>query len=667
VYINNRNLKKEVLSQTKKCLFEHLSICISMVYALNDELFSHQIKIIEKDNIKMNLEIHRIIKKSLNSTLINIESEVSKKAIINYIDVEFNDIYSTKEYIRKSNMIRHLLVRETLMNYTICVIENKAEKDINLIEDRYVNTEIRSNLKCTKLNRNYQDRYNCYKSLEPSHNKCVFDISINNARYTPRFIHLHELILFYINLKISKGEIISGIGYIEAAITKFKIINNIKIEESSLNHICTDIDKIKLKGKILDESDIEKILCNYIEEESDIKIIKQLIKYINQYREEIKVKENKLSRHKYSINDYILTQRESNINILDIKNDNKSEKIKIGIVHMKVNEKDIDSSFSKIPNLESRRIQKINRLLNDAVKNGANIIIFPEVSIPYQWLDSISKFSMRHNVAIICGLEHIIYENELCCNYLATILPEKYNDYKYTIVKLRLKNHYSPREKEYVKGFNWKLPIMMNKEEYEKNKEKHNLNKCINYKDIEITDRLDESSERKTSKSNCGNISDCDLCQEINQEIFCKEYDLIRWNNIDFSSYSCFELANIKDRALFTSHVDMLIGSVHNKDVNYYANIIESLSRDVHCYFVQVNNSELGDNRIISPSKSAKRNILQITGGENDLVLIGEIDIRCLREFQKKDYNLQMKDERYKPVPPGFDYKNIKIRDELPL
>lgn len=580
IYTGKENLNNHVLDFTKKSLIKHLGICLSMVYSLNDELFSNQIK-----EIDCNIAILNSINKTFNKG-----RSLKNEKMNAYISENLSNIYTTKEHIRKSNMIRHAIVRETLMNYTICVTKNTSQKNINLIEDRYFDLDIRSDLRCSKLNKNYRYRYDCESSNH--HDECVFKINYDYAKYSPRFVHLHELILYNISLMMSKGQIVTIKEYMQKSIEGFREIN-------------------KLSGK---NDDYDQIYYN---------IDHNTIKANNRYR--------------FSENDYLIAQKESNINIIDVKNKNKLDKLKLGIVNMKVSGNDIDLSFSKTPNLHSSRIQKISCLLNEAVKNKANMIIFPEVSIPHQLINSICRFAMKHNVAIVCGLEHIIYENGLCCNYLATILPGKYKEYGHAIVKLRLKNHYSPREKEYVRGFNWELPIMINKHD----------------KDLGISDDEDEN--------------ECEKCKKCNKETFIKEYDLIKWSGVDFSTYSCFELADIKDRSLFTSHVDLLIGSIHNKDINYYSNIIESLSRDVHCYFVQVNNSELGDNRVISPSKSVNKNILQITGGENDLVLIAEIDIKSLRDFQKKAHNLQVQDDRFKPVPPGFDYNNVKLRDEVPL
>lgn len=659
IYSNIR--ETDILDKTKEGLLKHLSMCLSMVYSLNDELFLNEIENKNKLGSKVYdyeyimkvddndiIEILRVITKKdryiLNSIKKYINEDDSlKNKIDSCLESTLNNIYSTKEYIRKSNMMRHNVVRETLMNYTVCVTRNASKKNINLIEDVYFNVDIRSDLRCSKLNKNYTERHGCKSSI--NHDECVFKINYDYAKYSPRFLHLHELILYNISLNMSKGKILQGTEYIKDAITDFRYINKLHSNNDDYDDICFSIQEIK---KYFDNNEfIQRI--NQLEpyKKYDITNIIDQITKLNTYSYD------KINKYKFSKNDYLLNQRESNINIIDVKGNKKLEKLKLAIVNMKVSGDDIDLSFSKTPNLHSSRIQNISYLLNQSVKNKADIIIFPEVSIPYQWINSISRFAMKHNVAIVCGLEHIIYENGLCCNYLATILPGTYNEYRHAVIKLRLKNHYSPREKEYVKGFNWKLPIMINKYEKDLNiKENEYFNECKN---------KDQYHCRKND------IKECEVCKKDNKDLFEKEYDLIKWSDVDFSSYSCFELANIKDRALFTSHVDLLIGSIHNKDINYYSNIIESLSRDVHCYFAQVNNSELGDNRVISPSKSVNKNILQITGGENDLVLIAEIDIKSLRGFQKKAHNLQVQDDRFKPVPPGFDYNNVKIRDEVPL
>lgn len=77
--------------------------------------------------------------------------------------------------------------------------------------------------------------------------------------------------------------------------------------------------------------------------------------------------------------------------------------------------------------------------------------------------------------------------------------------------------------------------------------------------------------------------------------------------------YCCFEPASIEDRSLFPAYADVIVAVEWNKDINYYSNILESLSRDLLCYCVQVNSSDYGDSRITMPSKTEMKDIIKLT------------------------------------------------------
>ena len=129
---------------------------------------------------------------------------------------------------------------------------------------------------------------------------------------------------------------------------------------------------------------------------------------------------------------------------------------------------------------------------------------------------------------------------------------------------------------------------------------------------------------------------------------------LYRWHDCYFPVYCCYELTDIKDRSEFMSWADMVVAVEYNKDTNYFGNIVESLTRDLHCYCVQVNTSEYGDSRITQPKQTVEQNMIAVKGGKNPALLIDEIDIQALREFQITKYELQ-KNGVFKPTPPGID------------
>lgn len=562
----DENIIKQRLYESLK---EHLHNTISMVWGLNDDIF------IDKDYPRIKYS--------------------SKKEIEDF-----------KNNLRYSNMLRHSYVLEPLINYTNIVTHRCMQRilgldGLNLIKNQFEKDSINFGFRCTKINSNY-----IYKVIELDdcklsvcnkdegiceEKRCIYEISENSCKYTPRYVHLHEIILYQINRSISEGKVISGTNYITESIELYKKINHIN-DDAGFNLFTNSFNDNKKSGE---KKSNKEIFSDY-------------------------VNDGKIKR--YSVESNLFNQNEININLLKVKSDKDMDKLKIAIAHIDVLDINYRSSIMKTPILDGNRLQKLYNILNESVKQGADMILFPELSVPYSWLSVMANFARKHQLAIICGLEHIVYENNIACNYLATILPGKYNDYTYSVVKLRLKNHYAPSEIEMLRGYNINMPIM----KYKYNK----INK-------------DNPAE------------------------FVKEYDLFRWNGIDFSCYNCFELSSLNDRGLFMSYVDLLIGSVHNKDVNHYSNIIESLSRDVHCYFAQVNNSKSGDNRIVAPKQTVQKNILQITGGQNDTLLIGEIDILKLREFQLKDYNLQLNDKSYKPTPPEFNKKILKLRMSRPL
>ncbi len=155
---------------------------------------------------------------------------------------------------------------------------------------------------------------------------------------------------------------------------------------------------------------------------------------------------------------------------------------------------------------------------------------------------------------MVFGLEHII-KNKIVYNYLVTILPFKLGKFNNCIVDIRVKNYYAPSEKQQIIDNHLKIP--------------------------------------KTQGA---------------------LYTMYSWKGISFAPYSCFEMACIEDRAIFKSKIDALVIVEWNKDIEYFSNIIELLSRDLHCYCIQVNSSEYGDNRITQPARYFKKDIVRAKG-----------------------------------------------------
>lgn len=170
-------------------------------------------------------------------------------------------------------------------------------------------------------------------------------------------------------------------------------------------------------------------------------------------------------------------------------------------------------------------------------------------------------------MALVTGIEHIIVptsEKEsrgYVYNLTATILPYMHDEYPFATISYHNKVEYSPEEKEQIEGHGY---TFQNGSSY---------------------------------------------------QLFC-------WKDVWFPVYCCFELASIQDRALFQSYADMVVAVEWNKDIPYFSNIVESLTRDLHCYCIQANSSDFGDSRVISPTKTEVKDIIRTKGGRNSSILM---------------------------------------------
>ena len=230
-----------------------------------------------------------------------------------------------------------------------------------------------------------------------------------------------------------------------------------------------------------------------------------------------------------------------------------------------------------VHDLSPSKKQSLYKLLNDARKSNANMIVFPEYFLPIYWIEELYSFSRTNSIAIVCGLRYIT-NNQQAYNYMVVLQPFRPNRFNYTIPLFREKNHYAPAE-----------IIALAAEHF----------KCID---------------------------------PVSPSIH-----LIDWNGIRFSDLMCFELTNIEYRYLLRNKIDVLIVPELNKDTAYFSSIVESASRDLHCFVVQANTSKYGDSRITGPYNSLFKDIIKIKGGENNVLLIGTVDCTEIQQ-KRRDY-----------------------------
>jgi hypothetical protein len=283
--------------------------------------------------------------------------------------------------------------------------------------------------------------------------------------------------------------------------------------------------------------------------------------------------------------------------------------IKIGVANIKVKEANIKASY--LPrgkaNLSFDRLKDLYKILNLAKEEKCDLLVLPELSVPYRWLPFMVKYSRIHQIGLVFGMEYWIAKSPetVAYNFITTALPiRNEDDYKTCCLTIRCKNHYSPFEKKELQRSHHTVP--------------------------------DEPTK----------------------------YDLFRWRGCQFSAYNCYELADIEDRSIFKSELDFLVACVLNKDINYFSSIVESVVKDLHCFVIQVNCSEYGDSRIVQPTNRERMDLIRVSGGDNNTILTSKLNIKKLRDFQCLDYSET--DKEFKPTPPGFDCDKVKLRGSCP-
>lgn len=309
-------------------------------------------------------------------------------------------------------------------------------------------------------------------------------------------------------------------------------------------------------------------------------------------------------------NDFVKNERglidedtKGNIRYIAVGN-GKKDILKIAIANVVLKYENFQGVVLEKRNRSYDRYKNLSHIVNEAVDNNADILVMPEAYLPYEWLPVLAQTCKKEQIAIITGIEHFKIAEKMW-NFTAVMLPYEVNEHKDAYINFHLKNHYAPSEIESITGY--------------------------------------------------------DLTYEEGNS-----YELYKWNDCYFPVYCCYELASIKDRAIFQSYADLIVAVEWNRDVKYYSNIAESLSRDVHCYFVQVNSANYGDSRIVKPTKNVEKDLIRTKGGINSSVLVDIIDIKKLREFQIKNHTLQKQDGSFKLTPPNLDREIVwkKIKNE---
>lgn len=113
-------------------------------------------------------------------------------------------------------------------------------------------------------------------------------------------------------------------------------------------------------------------------------------------------------------------------------------------------------------------------------------------------------------------------------------------------------------------------------------------------------------------------------------------YYVVHAGRLRYSTVLCYEFTDIYSRSALKSRVDALFVPQLNKDTNYFSSIVEATSRDLYCFIIQANTSKYGDSRITGPYDTIHKNVVQVKGGINDVVIIGKLELEAVKKARAR-------------------------------
>lgn len=275
------------------------------------------------------------------------------------------------------------------------------------------------------------------------------------------------------------------------------------------------------------------------------------------------------------------------------------------------------------PDLSLARFNQLSKIVRSVCQlaERPHYVVFPELSIPREWVLEIASALQRSGISLIAGVEYevsITDANRHCHNPVFMVLQS--TDLGYRTYRLLRQDKTLPalEEEDDLRRFS-------------------NLTLC------------------PKEPFDHGYLDDPESLRPVFQH-----------GSLHFGVLICNELTDIALRSSYRGKVDALFVAEWNKDIKTFAPLVEATANDVHCFVIQVNNREYGDSRIRVPAKNDwSRDIVRLQGGVNDYVVVGELNVPALRRFQSSHRSPTESNALFKPVPTGFRMSDSRNQNLL--
>lgn len=281
-------------------------------------------------------------------------------------------------------------------------------------------------------------------------------------------------------------------------------------------------------------------------------------------------------------------------------------KVRLGISSLLTTDDSFSAGASGRPDLSRDRYKRIERLVNQAIDANPRPthLLLPELALPERWIDTVSRLLQDAGISLIAGLDYHRGAPPNVHSEAVLVLADDRLGFLSSVQIRQAKSLPAAGEEETLLrlfGLQWPAHL---------------------------------AGERKPVYNHGG---------------FC------------FGVLVCSELQNIAHRQQFQGYVDCMMVLSWNQDLETFAALVESASLDVHAHIALVNNRRYGDSRVRSPAKKDfMRDACRLRGGQNEHVVVVELDIANLRAFQSREKRWPREDDPYKPVPEGYSIAKFR-------
>ncbi|MCA9609260.1 MAG: hypothetical protein KC619_26845 [Myxococcales bacterium] len=273
--------------------------------------------------------------------------------------------------------------------------------------------------------------------------------------------------------------------------------------------------------------------------------------------------------------------------------------VTIGVANVLTEVDHWEAAACGAPREDAERYHRLMRLVNAflVARPRPDLVVFPELSIPRCWVDTIAEALTREGISAVLGLEYFSASDG---SGGRAVVNEAWL---------------------YLVGPTPRRSVTM-------------------IKQGKVRPALHEGLELKRVAG--ATLRPGALPRPI--------YEL---NGFRFGLLICSELTDISARSAFRGEVDALLVVSWNRDLHLFESIVDATCNDLHSYLVLANNRRYGDSRIRGPMRQEwARDVLRVRGGNEDFAICGGLHVDRLRREQS--YVHVADDSFFKPTPDGF-------------